>query len=74
MVIFGNKSDNNDKRIIHEELRDDLSKKLNIKIFETSALKRDNVKPAFEYLLTNIIDSLKANPIEKKNTINLENI
>jgi small GTP-binding protein len=55
IVLLGNKCDVEGRQVTNEECLE-AAKEFNLKYFETSALKNINIKNAFEYLTTEIIN------------------
>jgi len=61
LVLVGNKSDLNDKRVISIEEGENFATNNNMPFYETSALTGDNINKLFEDTVKHIIDKIKKN-------------
>ena len=70
IILLGNKSDLNTKRVISKEEGIKLAEKLNCDFFEVSALSNENISEAIE----KIVDITYKNYLKEKNKNNNESI
>ena len=67
IILLGNKSDLNDKRMIKKEVGEDFAENEGIKFYETSCKTGENVEKAINDLVKQIYEKSHSNPNEKDN-------
>ena len=72
LVVVGNKCDLENKRVVKEEEKELLEKKIGMKIIEASAKLDINVKESFNLLIDKMIEK-KSNKFSLSNTIKIKN-